>query len=147
MVVTRKFFQSCGISTPLYGSLHGNCLKVAEYEYHCIVVTRKLFQSSGMSTPLYGSYKQPVSKLRNVKTIVWQLQENCLKVAEYENHSMVVTRKSFQSCGMWKALYGSYREIVLKLRNLNTTLWQLQGNSFKVAECQKHCMVVTRKLF
>ena len=100
MVVTRKFFQSCEISTPLYGSFHGNCLKVAEYEYHCIVVTRKLFQSCGMSTPLCGSYKQPVSKLRNVKTIVWQLQENCVKVAEYENHSMVVTRKSFQSCGM-----------------------------------------------
>ena len=44
-------------------------------------------------------------------------------------------------------LYGSYKEIVLKLRNMKTILWQLQGNSLKVAECEKNCMVVTRKLF
>ena len=43
VVVTRKFLQSCGISTPLYGSLNENCLKVAQYEPNCMVVTSKLF--------------------------------------------------------------------------------------------------------
>ena len=71
MVVKRELSQSWGIWIPLYGSLQGNCLKVAEYEYHCMVVTSKLSQSCGMWIPLYGSYKQIVSKLLNVKSIVW----------------------------------------------------------------------------
>ena len=146
MIVTTKSSQSCRIWMPLYVSykksvsklrnmntiaelLKGNRLKVAEYEYHCMVVTRKSYQSCaiwtplylhgrkspqscGIRIPLYGIYKESVSKLRNINTIVCSLQGNRLKVAEYECHCMVFTRKSSRSCGIQIPPYGSYKESV-----------------------------------
>ena len=97
----------------------GVLLKVAEYEYHCVVVTRKPSQRCGIWIPLYGSYKEIVSNVRNIKTIAWWLQGNCLKIAEYECRCVVFTRKLSQSCGIWKPTHGSYKEIFSKLRNLN----------------------------
>ena len=77
---------------------------------------------------MYGCYKEIVSKLRNKNTIVWKLQGNRLKVAEYEHHSMVVTRKSSQSCWIWILMYGSYKEIAWKFRDINTIACSLQWN-------------------
>ena len=140
MVLTRTLFQSCGIWILFYSTynktvsklrnmstivwyLQENCFKVTKYQYHSMVVKRKLLQSCGIWIPLYGSYDEIVSKLRNMITVVWQLKENYLKVAEHENNCMVVTRKLLQSCGIWIPLYGSYKEILSKLRNMNTILW------------------------
>ena len=86
--------------------LQGNCFKVAEYEYHCMVV-----------------YKEIVSKLQNMKTIVWYIQGSCIKVAECQYHSLVVTRKLFQSCGISIPFYGSCKEIVSKSKNMNTIVF------------------------
>ena len=71
-----------------------------------MVVTRKLFSSWRISIPLYGSYKEILSKLWNVNITLWYLQANCLKVAEYEYHCMVV-----------------YKEIFSKLPNMNINVW------------------------
>ena len=181
---------------PIVWLLQGNRLKVADYEYHCMGVPRKSSQSCGWWIPLHGSYKEIVSKLRIMNTMVWSLQgyhlkvaeyhyhrmvarrnsltlaaheyhcmvvtRKCLKVAEYEYHFMVITRKSSQNCRIWIPLYGSYKEMVSKLRIMNTIVWFLQGNRLKVeeyepilwllhgnclkgAEYEYHCMVLPRK--
>ena len=147
MVVTRKLSQSYGIWIPFYGSCKEIVSKIAEYDYRCLVVKRHVSQSCRIWIPLYASYKEILSKLRNMNTILWYLQGNCLKVAEYEYHSLVVTGKLFQSCRISIALYCCYKETVSKLRNINTILRKLTQNCFKVAECEYHCKVVTSKLF
>ena len=158
----KEIVSKLRIMNTIVWSLQGNGLKVAECEFHCIVVTRKWSQSCGIWIPLYGSYKKNVSKLRNRNTIVWQLPGNWLKVSEYKYHCMLITREYSHSCGIWIPLYGSYKESISKLRNINTLVWSLQGNRVKVAdintivwslqrdrlkleEYQDHCMVVPRK--
>ena len=81
-----------------------------------------------------------------MNTTVWLLQGNCFKVVEHECHCIVLTRKLFQSCGISTPLYGSYKEIDSKLRNLNTIIRKLQRNCFKNAEYDYCCVVVKRKL-
>ena len=102
-------------------SLQGNRLKVAECEFHCIVVTRKWSlqviarkscQSCGIQIPFYCSNKEKVLKLKNINTKLCLLQVNRLKVADYEYHIRVITRKSSQSLGISMPLYGSYMESV-----------------------------------
>ena len=72
---------------------------------------------------LYDSYKEIVSKLWNVNTTVWYVQANCFKAAEYEYQCMLVKKELSQSCGIWISLYGSCKEIVSELLNMNTIIW------------------------
>ena len=143
--------------------LEGNLLKVAECEYNCMVVRRKASERLGILTPWYGryteivsklrnisiplcgSYKESVSKLQKMNIIVWQLQGDCLRVAEYEYRFMVVTRKSSQSRGIRIAFYGSYKESDLKYWNMSPIVWQLEGNRLRVAEYEYCCMEIARK--
>ena len=85
-----------------------------------MVVTRRSSQSCRIWIPLYGSDKEVVSKLQNMNTIVWYLNGKRVKVEKYEYRCMVVTRKSSQIIGKSIKCYRAYKEIVSKLRNINT---------------------------
>ena len=124
-------------------SLQGKRLKVPDFVNHRMVITRKESQSCGIHIESYGHYKESVSKLKILYTILWSFGGKGLKNAEYIYHRMFITMNASESCGIYILSYGHYKQSASKFQNLCTILWSLQEKRLKVAEYIYHGMVIT----